>query len=246
MSSASDRESIWTRSQPGSRRPAHTRESITRAGIAIADAEGLKAVSMRRLATELDAGTMTLYHYIRTKDELLTLMDDAIMGELLVPGDELPADWREALAEIARRTRATSMRHPWMSELPNDGETGPNALRHVEQSLEAVSRTGLDEDAKLELMLLVDDYVFGFVCRAVQVQGGAPDPEIEAKLDSVARYLDAQLDDGAYPHLKAFAGDDARAAFGRMARMASDDERFERGLQTLLDGIAIGVERRSL
>jgi hypothetical protein len=70
--------------------------------------------------------------------------------------------------------------------------------------------------------------------------------EIEAKLDSLVRYLDTQLEGGAYPHLKAFAGDDARSAFGRMVRMASDDERFERGLQILLDGIALDVERRSL
>jgi hypothetical protein len=84
------------------------------------------------------------------------------------------------------------------------------------------------------------------VRKTVQVGGGAPDPEIEAKLDSLVRYLDTQLEGGAYPHLKAFAGDDARSAFGRMVRMASDDERFERGLQILLDGIALDVERRSL
>ena len=51
----------------------------------IADAEGFDAVSMRRIAAELDAGTMTLYHYVRTKDELLTLVIDAVMGEVVVP-----------------------------------------------------------------------------------------------------------------------------------------------------------------
>ena len=62
----------------------------------IADAEGFDALSMRRLAAELDAGTMTLYHYVRTKDELLTLVVDAVMGEVVVPADErLPDDWRD-------------------------------------------------------------------------------------------------------------------------------------------------------
>ena len=63
----------------------------------IADAEGFDAVSMRRIATELDAGTMTLYHYVRTKDELLTLVIDAVMGEVVIPDDEpMPDDWRAA------------------------------------------------------------------------------------------------------------------------------------------------------
>jgi AcrR family transcriptional regulator len=65
---------------------------------------------MRRVAAELGAGTMTLYHYVRTKDDLRALMDDAIMGELLIPTDELPAGWRAALTEIARRSHATFRR----------------------------------------------------------------------------------------------------------------------------------------
>src|SRR5262249_24800905 len=73
------RESIWARPEPRARRPAHTRDGITRAAIRIADAEGFDALSMRRVAAELQAGTMTIYHYVRTKDELLALVDNAIM-----------------------------------------------------------------------------------------------------------------------------------------------------------------------
>ena len=80
--------------------------------IHIADAEGFDALSMRRLAAELDAGTMTLYHYVRTKDELLSLVNDAVMGELLVPPGELPDDWRAAITLIAhaRATRCAATR----------------------------------------------------------------------------------------------------------------------------------------
>ena len=67
---------------------------------------------MRRLAAELGAGTMTLYHYVHSKDDLIALMEDAIMGELLVPDGQLPTDWRQALTAIAHRTRATFRRHP--------------------------------------------------------------------------------------------------------------------------------------
>ena len=87
---------LWTRIEPGRRRPRFTRDDIAAVALRIADAEGFDAVSMRRLAAELGAGTMTLYHYVRTKDELLALVTDAVMGELVVPADEpLPGDWRD-------------------------------------------------------------------------------------------------------------------------------------------------------
>ena len=67
---------------------------------------------MRNVATELGAGTMTLYHYVRNKDELTALMDEAIMAEIVIPDDELPDGWREGLAEIARRTLRRLLRAP--------------------------------------------------------------------------------------------------------------------------------------
>src|SRR4051812_34638284 len=116
---------IWTRPEPGERRPAYTREKIAETAIAIADAEGFEAVSMRRIATELGAGTMTLYYYVRTKDELIALMDDAIMGELIIPDDEPPDGWRDGLSEIARRTHGLFLKHPWSLESLRNAEGGP-------------------------------------------------------------------------------------------------------------------------
>src|SRR4030095_7141009 len=97
VSSPRDPTPIWVRPAPGERKPAHTRERIAAVALQIADAEGVDAVTMRRVAAELGAGTMTLYHYVRNKRELTALMDDAIMGELLVPEDELAEGWREGL-----------------------------------------------------------------------------------------------------------------------------------------------------
>ena len=82
---------VWTRTDRGSRKPRFNRSDIAAAAIRIADAEGFEAVSMRRLAAELDAGTMTLYHYVRTKDELLTLIVDAFLAEVVLsPGQRMP------------------------------------------------------------------------------------------------------------------------------------------------------------
>src|SRR5882757_1698577 len=87
---------IWFRQEPASRRPAHTRADIARAALEIADSQGFDAVSMRRVADRLGAGTMTLYHYVRNKDELFALMSDAVMAEVVVPDGELADDWRAA------------------------------------------------------------------------------------------------------------------------------------------------------
>ena len=92
---------------------------------------------------------MTLYHYVRNKDELLTLMDDAIMGELLVPDDELADGWRAALTQIADRTRDVLSRHPWTFDRLGDGRPGPNGMRHFEQSLRAVAGLEISDYARV-------------------------------------------------------------------------------------------------
>src|SRR4051794_40086282 len=177
------RESIWARPEPRARRPAHTRDGIAQAAIRIADAEGYEALSMRRVAAELGAGTMTLYHYVRTKDELLALVDNAVMGELLIPPGEVPAGWRDGMREIAHRTRNVFTQHPWIVEMPRSSEGGPNGTRHFEQSLAVMSGTGLPLDECLELVLLVDDFVFGYIQRfsPMAAQAGG-DPELFADM----------------------------------------------------------------
>jgi AcrR family transcriptional regulator len=236
---------IWARPEPGERRPGYTREQIAETAIAIADAEGFEAVSMRRIASELGAGTMTLYYYVRTKDELIALMDDAIMGELIIPDDELPEGWREGLAEVARRTHAIFIRHPWSLESLRNAEGGPNGLRHVEQSLAVAARTGLPTDQLFELTSLIDDYVFGHVIRMAEVRRSMGDAE-EAmhRIDGLIGYFEALMETGEYPTVVAAIGGDVRTAFARIAAMANDQGRFERGLQVLLDGIALDLERR--
>ena len=237
MSSAPE-QPIWARPEPGARRPAHTREAIANAGIAIADAEGLEAVSMRRIAADLGAGTMTLYHYVRTKSELFALMDDVVMGELIVPDDELGEGWRDGFAAIARRSRDVALRHPWLLDVKGGSTTGPGALRHVEQSLAVASLTGLDGEGQMELIMIVDDFVFGHMRRL--------DNEVDTEtwIDAFAEYVGEQFKTGEFPHLEAFAGDDLRSSLMRMADKATDDRRFERGLEMLLDGIELDLKRR--
>jgi AcrR family transcriptional regulator len=245
VSSPDDTSPIWSRPAPGERKPAHTRERIAAAALKIADEEGFEAVTMRRVAAELGAGTMTLYHYVKNKRELAALMDDAVMGELLVPEDELGDDWREGLAQIARRTYRSFMRHPWTFEFiggeDDPGVGGPNALRHVEQSLTVADRTGLDLKGQFEITALMDDFVFGHAMRTRGI--GRADQTPKERLDAVVAYMGRQLATGEFPRLQAVAGDDLRGGFERVAELATDPERFERGLQVVLDGIELMLRR---
>jgi AcrR family transcriptional regulator len=236
---------IWTRPEPGSRRPRLSREQIAEAALAIADAEGFEAVSMRRVASELRAGTMTLYHYVRTKDDLIALMDDALMGEVLVPDDELPSDWREALTLIARRSRAAFVRHHWAIDAMRAARLGPNGMHHFEQSVAAVSGLEIDPVEKLEIITMVDDYVFGYTIR--EATPSPRETEIRAEWTRLAiAYIEQQLETGEFPHIRSLIPDEGgvAAAFEMIESAFTGEDRFERGLARLLDGIELDLERR--
>lgn len=243
MSRSADPTPIWDRPEPGARRPNLSRERIAEAALEIADKEGFDALSMRRVATELGSGTMTLYNYVRTKDELIALMDDALIAESLVPDDELPSHWRDALVMIAGRTRAALVRHPWAVGSLGSVQFGPNAMRHFEQSLAAVAGTGLGPAAALDLLSLVDDYVNGNVLRAAESRKRlatlTEDPD---QVRSLVEFGMARLRTGEFPHTSALLGDrdplDTDDAAAPPLAEASLTEQFERGLLAILDGAA--------
>ncbi len=231
-------EPIWARVEPGSRRPRYTREQIAAAALELADREGIDAVSMRRVASELGAGTMTLYHYVRTKADLVDLMDDSIMSEVVVPDDELSRNWREALTQIAIRSRDAFARHPWALEGLRGARGGPNGMKHFEQTLAAVASLELPFPKRLEIALTVDDYVFGFVLRSTLTE----DPREALRRESALAYLSSLLATGEYPHIaQVFEGLDAQQAVAVMVAAFRDPGRFERGLERLMDGIEAGL-----
>jgi AcrR family transcriptional regulator len=231
---------VWTRQEPGARRPGLGRDEIAAAAVRIADAEGVAALSMRRIATELGVGTMTLYHYVKTKEELLTLVKDLVMGEVVVPDDEpLPDGWPEALKVLARRSRAAFARHPWMLDITDDPGFGPNSVRHFDQTLEAVAGLDVPLRRKLDLVTAVDEYVFGYAVMDRNNRHGG-DPAVR---DDVIGYTDALLGTGRYPQLQALA--DAMGIDGVWAEMsahARDDTRFERNLDRVIAGLAAGLD----
>jgi len=236
---------VWTRPEPGRRRPRYTRDELAAAAIRIADAEGFEELSMRRLASELGAGTMTLYHYVRTKDELLALVLDAIMAELIVPADELPKGWRDALTVIAHRSRDALRRHPWMLDIRDDPAPGPNGVRHWDQSMQAVSSLDLSVGERFELVLAIDEYVFGFC--TIERANGLLEGErpLAPGFEDVREYVSGLAASGAYPALSAMWADPGLdEAWTQMQTAATDPGRFDRNLARLLDGFEAGIRRR--
>jgi AcrR family transcriptional regulator len=193
-----------------------SREKIAGAAIAIADAEGIAAVSMRRIAQDLGVGTMSLYYYVKTKADLIAAMDDAIMAEVVAPS--LPRNWRAALVAIATRTRDALMRHPWALHSMLSVAPGVNAMRHFEQCLEALSQTALTGKEKFTLLATLDDFVFGYALREA-----ATDRKIDID------FAKTQLATGEYPRLAEVFGE---------GRPPVSSDRFQLGLELILDMVA--------
>jgi AcrR family transcriptional regulator len=191
-----------------------SRQKIAIAALAIADSEGFSAVSMRRLAQELNVGTMSLYHYVKTKDDLIAVMDDALLGEALLPS--IPKDWQQALMEIATRTHTVFLRHPWALSAMLTAPPGLNAMRHMEQCLQALAKTRMTGEQKLTLLAMVDDFVFGHALREA-----ADDATIDLE------FAEAQMATGAFPQLV--------EVFGK-GRTPTQTDRFQIGLRVLLEG----------
>ncbi len=198
---------------------------------------------MKRIADELDCGTMTLYYYVRTKADLVALMHDAILAEILLP--QLPDGWREAVSAIARRTRDVLLAHPWSVASLNGAQFGPNAMQHVEQSLAALDALEVNTKEKLAFWGIVDDYVFGSALRTVESLAHAAAAEDNPTLlaDSIT-FGRQQLATGQFPRLAAL--DRKQPVLKRVTRDRKSipplatalSAQFERGLRAILDGLA--------
>jgi AcrR family transcriptional regulator len=232
---------VWTRGAGQVRRPRFTREEIAATAMRLADTEGFEAVSMRRIAAELGAGTMTLYHYVQTKDELLTLLTDAVMGEVVVPdGVEFPTGWRAALTLIADRARGAFVRHAWMLDITDDPPLGPNSVRHFDQTLQAVASLDASLRERLDVVTAVDEYVFGYCLHERNRLQTAGEPTFDPGLMA---YVDSLIRTGDYPQLALLTNElGLELAWGEIEAAMHDPGRFHRNLARLLDGIAADLE----
>jgi AcrR family transcriptional regulator len=233
-------DTVWARDHEQASGPQPlSREAIVAAAIEIADADGLEAVSIRRLATKLDARPMSLYSHIGRKGDLIDLMVDEVMAGAIIPGGPPTDDWREGLRQIARHSREGIRAHPWMmaAAFRRHPFLGPNTLRHIDQSLAAVSSLPLPPERKRAVLLAIDTYTLGFV-RWEVVSAKTDDDDCMGRQDAptaaeIDAYIATQTADGDYPYLSEFLAQDMS--------LGVEAKRFEVGLEWLLTGIEAEV-----
>ena len=203
------------------RREPISREAIVKAAVDLLDREGLAALSMRRLGDELGAGAASLYWHVGSKDGLLDLVLDEIIGEQQVP-DPDPARWQEQLKEVARHQRRVSLRHPYVVRISIGRiPMGPNALQYSERVLAILRAGGLPPRLAVQGYLLLIATVNGFTVDETGVEdGGAPDRDpahLQEAADMARDYI-ASLPANLFPNMTGLAGEFA---------LADPDERFE-------------------
>ena len=221
--------------------PTLSRGEIVDAAIAVADAEGADAISMRRIARVLRSGTMSLYWHVANKDHLLDLMLDTVVGEITIP--DPPGDWRSFLQATARENRAVLLRHRWVMDfIGGRPPLGPNTILNLEHSLAALESLQLDTATAMNILMTVSTYVMGAALRELREmrsqrdleQSGFDEAQAIASMTVWRKRLEA---DGRFSHFLAIIKDglDPDAEETR-------DERFEFGLDCMLDGIAMQVQ----
>jgi AcrR family transcriptional regulator len=230
-------------SRPGGRARGLTRADIVDVAVAVADAEGTAAVSMRRIAKDLQVGVMSLYWHVESKEELHQLMLETVQAEIEA---QVPTgDWRADLAAYARNTRAAMHRHPWAIDYIGAGPpSGPQDARNADRLIGALDGLGLDVMTTIWALMTLSTYVMGATLREIQEtrwHRAAEATMAEMAEGDVAEAL-AEFDrrvrgSGRYPHLAKVleAGIDPDAPETR-------DERFEFGLACMLDGIAARIK----
>ncbi|RRO19872.1 TetR/AcrR family transcriptional regulator [Saccharopolyspora rhizosphaerae] len=213
---------------PRGPKPTLSLQRIVDGAVELADSEGLEALSMQRLAAELGAGTMSLYRYVPSKDDLISLMLDAAIGAPPEIGER--TGWRSAMETWARANVSVFERHPWALTLVTKPRVmGPNEVAYLEAGLAALRGTGLDHAEMLNTVLLVNGFV----------RGSAPFRPERAPGRSKMVSLELLAEHGQQERFPTVA-----EVLSAMAehRPRESDAPFEYGLRRVLDGIAARIE----
>jgi AcrR family transcriptional regulator len=219
-------------------KPGLSLQRIVSAGVKLAAAEGLAAVSMGRVAGELGAAPMSLYRYVASKDELLALMVDAAVGP--PPGSQPGEDWRAGLSRWTWSYYEALGRHPWVVRIPIGGPpTTPNGVAWMETGLASLAETGLDEGEKLSVILLLSGHVRSEVTLMADV-GAAAAASGELNVSGAwSRLIRNVTDAERFPALH------RALASGVLDEDDDPDEDFGWRLERVLDGVDVLVRERA-
>jgi AcrR family transcriptional regulator len=234
---------LWGVAEAGRRgpKPRHSVEDVVRAAISLADAEGLEALSMRRVAETLQVSAMSLYTYVPSKAELTDLMLDRVAGEVVAP---VGGDWRSRLTALCHQRWALAQRHPWIMRVGTHRPAlGPNVLANVEATLSALDGLDLSPQDMDQVTTLVGDYVRGAVraaldAREIERETGMTDEQWWAMNTPLLQGL---IDPVRYPATVRIGEAYKSGAMPPPDRMRN----FEFSLQRVLDGIEAFIAGRA-
>jgi AcrR family transcriptional regulator len=225
---------LWetrTGPRPGPK-PALTLEAIARAAGEIADADGLAAVTMRRVADALAVTKMALYRYVPGKVELVALMIDIGIGEAPRLG-RITGGWRPKLDQWARQMFSRFSRHPWALEATVGARAiGPNELGWMEEAVAALAGTGLNGSEMLDVAATLAWHARTIAQQRSAASAGHPEQAMEAGIASVLHGRGER-----FPALK--------AAVDSAVAQGSQDQAFDFGLARILDGVGLLVDSRA-
>ena len=228
---------IWSLPERGERgpKPRYSRITIAKVAVRVADAEGIDAVTMRRIAAELGVGTMSLYNYVPTKDHLVQLMIDQTAAEYVYPGPP-PADPRAAIADLARQGRDLVQRHHWLPAVVHRPPVmGPNALRYIDYFLGLLADSPLGTGAKMEIIALINGFalMYGGMQAALAAERAHTGVTAEEQAAAPVAMIVAAAASGHYPNLAAALAMPAQAP-------PSADDVFNSCVMRLIDGALPG------
>ncbi len=178
-------------------RAALSRERALAAAIALADAEGLASLTMRRLARELGIEAMSLYHHVANKEDILDGMVELVFAEIELPATDV--GWKDAMLRRGHSVRAVLTRHPWaISIMQSRRSPGPSTLGHLDAVLGACRAAGFSIEMTAHAVSAIDSYIYGFVLQEVNLPFDDTDAgQMEELVDAIL----PSLSPDAYPHM---------------------------------------------
>ncbi|MEZ5117757.1 MAG: TetR/AcrR family transcriptional regulator [Candidatus Nanopelagicales bacterium] len=205
-------------------RPALDADRICRAGVALADRDGIDALTMRALAKDLGVEAMSLYYHVPNKERLLDGMVDVVVAEIALP--DVHGDWRAETRRRAVSAHEMLTRHPWAAALMESRTTpGPAALRYYDAMVGCLLNAGFPMVLTAHALSAIDAYVYGFGLQQMSLPF-----EGEEDIAEVAESVMAQFPVGDFPYLARMITEHALQPGYRYA------DEFAFGLDLILDG----------
>ena len=214
---------------PTEGRPALTPGRVIGAAVALADSIGVDALTIRKLAAELDVKPMTIYHHVPNKEAIIDGMVDVVFGEIDLP----PVDigWKPAIRQRAVSARGVLARHPWAAPLMEARTSpGPATLRHHDAVLGCFRSGGFSVEMTAHAYALVDAFIYGFALQEASLPATSGEDMAE-----LAAMMTAAMPAGEYPHLVEFTAE-------HVLRPGYDfGKEFDFGLDLILAGVEAAV-----